>query len=173
MLGPSLVGLVFLAATLVLLIAYGYLVRGKNPKMPWYLCLVGGLVGYITSLMFWWIYGMLLWSPYRTQLIALGMSTDAEGWGFGELFIPPIVGFLFLWSTLASLLALRQPMRHRKIAVAGSNLIPGLLLSLLGMGSGSLSFLVFGLAVLLTGLCWGFILYRIAIRRSNLLFAQG
>jgi hypothetical protein len=169
---PSLIGLVFLAATLVLLVAIGYLVRGKNPKVPWYLGLLGGLIGYITSLMFWWIYGMVLWSPYRTQLIAFGMSIDTEGWVFGELFIPPVVGLLFLWSTWASLLALRQPMRYRKIAVVGSNLLPGLSLILLGTGSASSSFPAFGLAVLLTGLCWSFILYRIAIRRSNLIFAQ-
>jgi hypothetical protein len=121
--------------------------------------------------MFWWIYGMVLWSPYRTQLIAFG-STDFEGWAFGEVFIPPIIGFLFLWSTWASLLALRQPMRYRKMAVVGSNLIAGLLLMLLGAAYASLSCLALGLAVLLTGLCWSFVLHRIAFRRSNLIFSQ-
>jgi hypothetical protein len=139
----------------------------KNPKMPWYFCLVGCLFGYVTSLAFWWFLGMLVWLPYQTRQ-RFGIGLDAEGWGFGELFIPSIVGILFLFSTLASVLALRRRMRYRKIAVVGSNVMPGLLLFL----SGSLSFIYLGFGMLLAGLCWGLVLYRIAVRRTKLIFAQ-
>ena len=143
----------------------------KTPKMPWYFCLIGGLFGSVTSLAFWRLFGMVFWLPYPTRQ-SFGIGLDAEGWGFGEFFVPPIVGVLFLLSTLASMLALRQPMRYRKMAVVGSNMVPGLLLILRGIGSSSLDYLGFSIVMLLTGLCWGLILYRIAIRRTKLVFAE-
>jgi hypothetical protein len=143
----------------------------KNPRMPWYFCLVGGFFGYIASLAFWRLFGMLLWLPYPTRQ-SFGIGLDAEGWGSGEIIVPLIVGILFLLSTMASGLALRQPMRYREIAVVGSNMVPGLLLILLMIGSPDLSYLGFGLVMLLTGLCWGLVLYRIAIRRAKFIFAR-
>jgi hypothetical protein len=165
------IDLMLLSATLVILIAFGYRTWGKNPKMPWYFCLVGGLFGYVTSLVFWWFFGMLVWLPYQTRQ-RFGIDLDAEGWGLGEIFVPLVVGVLFLLSTLASVLALRQPMRYRKIAVVGSNMVPALLLILPVIGSSSLSYLGFVMLMLLTGLCWGLLLYGIAIRRTKFIFTQ-
>jgi hypothetical protein len=160
-----------LLATLAILIALGYLIWGKHPGIPLYFCMVGGLFGYVTSLIIWWLFGMLLWLPYQKQLNAFGMDVHDVGWAFGVYFIPPIIGLMFLLSTLASLIALRQSTRDRKMVVVGSNMVPGLLLLLLALGSASWGYLVFDIAMLLMGLCWGFILYRIAIRRSKLRFA--
>jgi hypothetical protein len=143
----------------------------KNPKMPWHFCLAGGLFGYVTSLAFWRLFGMLVSLPYPTRQ-SFGVGLDAEGWGFGEIIVPLIAGVLFLLSTLASVLALRQPMRYRKMAVVGSNMVPGFLLILPVIGSLSVSYLGFGIVMLLTGVCWGLILYRIAIRRTKLILAQ-
>src|SRR5258705_4468049 len=168
---PPLIELVFLLATMAIVIALGYLVWGKPPKITLYFCVAGGLFGYVTSLIIWWLFGMLLWLPYRKQLSASGMDIDDNGWAFGVLFVPPVIGLLFLLSTLASLIALRQSMRDRKLAVVGSNTVPGLLLMLLAIGSASWGYLGFDIVMLLMGLCWGLVLYRIAIRRSKLRLA--
>jgi hypothetical protein len=167
---PPIIKLMLPLATLAILIALGYQIWGKHQKMPLYFCVVGGLFGYVTSLVVWQLF-VLLWIPYQKQLGAFGLAMDVEGWGFGELFVPPVIGLLFLWSTLASLVALCQPMRNRKIAVIGSNIVPGLLLILLAAWQGSLAFLGFSTVMLLTGLCWGLVLYRIAIRHSKLRLA--
>jgi hypothetical protein len=170
MFAPPFIILTFLLVTSAILMALGFLRWGKNPKMPLYFCVVGGLFGYLTSVAIWRLF-VLLWMPYQKQLNAFGMGMDTEGWAFGELFVPPIIGLLFLWSTLASVMALRQPMRNRKIAVIGSNMVPGLLLISTATWNGSLALLGFSVVVVLTGLCWGLVLYRIAIRRRKLRLA--
>jgi hypothetical protein len=133
----SLIKLMLLSATLAILAALGYQIWGKHPRLPLYFCAVGGLFGYVTSLIIWWLFGMLLWLPYQKQLSAFGMDIDDNGWAFGVLFVPPVIGLMFLLSTLASLTALRQSMRDGKMAVVGSNMVPGLLLILLAIGTAS------------------------------------
>ena len=168
---PPLVRSIFILATMAVLIALGYQIWSKHPKMPLYFCLVGGLFGYVTSLAIWWLFGVLLWLPYEERLMAFGMAVDGEGWAFGVLLFPPVIGLMFLLSTLASLIALHQSIRDRKMAVLWSNMAPGLLLTLLAIGTASWGFLGFDIGMLLMGLCWGLALYQIAMRHSKLRFA--
>jgi hypothetical protein len=166
-----LIQLILLLATSAILIALGYQIWGKHPKISLYFCVIGGLLGYVTSLVTWWLFGMLLWLPYQQQLRNFDMGVDDNGWALGVFLVPPVIGLTFLLSTLASLIVLRQSMRDRKMAVVWSNMTPGILLTLLSIGTAGWGFLGFDVGMLLVGLCWGVVLYRIAVRHSKLRFA--
>jgi hypothetical protein len=142
-------------------------------RLPFYFypigSLLGGLVGFVASAITWWMLGAFWWMPYWRQLRAHGMNADDNGWAMGFALVPPIVGAAFLISTLISLIAVRWVERPKVVLIL-INLIPGLLIALLGING-----LFHGrywenpgfeTACLLIGFGWGACLQLLMARRS-------
>jgi hypothetical protein len=135
-----------------------------------YFCLVGGLVGCVTSFIAYWVLGALLWMPYWRELRDHGMDADDIGVAMGVVLVPPIIGGAFLVSTLVSLIVVRWT-GHPKLVFVLLNLVPGVLVASLGVnaivhgrGWGEPGFEI---ACLLIGLGWGATLHALTARRSG------
>ena len=107
--------------------------RDSN-RLPLYYCLVGGLVGCVASELALFALGGLLWFPYWRQLRDYGMHTDDIGEAMAVIVVPPIMGLAFLVSTLMSLIAVRW-IGHPKLVFIMLNLVPGLLVTLVGVNA--------------------------------------
>jgi UDP-N-acetylmuramyl pentapeptide phosphotransferase/UDP-N-acetylglucosamine-1-phosphate transferase len=144
-------------------------VRDSN-QLPLYFCLAGGLVGCVTSFIAYWLLAALLWFPYWRQLRDYGMHADDIEEAMGAVVVPPIIGVAFLISTLVSLIVVRWT-GHPKLVFILLNLVPGLLVTSLGVNAivhgRGWSEPGFEIACLLIGLGWGAALYMLMVRRRG------
>jgi hypothetical protein len=144
-------------------------VRDSN-QLPLYFCLAGGLVGCVASEVALMTLGSFLWMPYWRQLRDYGMYVDDIGVAMAVYLVPPFAGLAFLISTLMSLITVRW-IGHPKLVLILLNLVPGLLLTLVGVngilhGRGW-NDPGFEIACLLIGLGWGAALHALMVRRSG------
>ena len=99
------------------------------------------------------------------------MATDDIGAAAGMVVVPPVMGLAFLVSTLISLIAVRSSAAHLKAVFILLNLVPGLLVTSVGVNGiihgRSWSNPGFETACLLIGLGWGAALYALMIRRRG------
>ncbi len=132
--------------------------------------MVGGLVGCVASELALFALGGLLWFPYWRQLRDYGMHTDDIGEAMAVIVVPPIMGLAFLVSTLMSLIAVRW-IGHPKLVFIMLNLVPGLLVTLVGVNAilhgRGWSEPGFEIACLLIGWGWGAALYALMVRRRG------
>jgi hypothetical protein len=141
-----------------------------STQLPLYFCLAGGLVGCVTSAVAWWMLGTLLWLPHGRLLRDHGMATDDIGAAMGVFVVPPVIGLAFLVSTPMSLITVRW-IGHPKLVFILLNLVPGLLVTSLGVNAilhgRGWSEPGFEIACLLIGLGWGAALYMLMVRRRG------
>lgn len=145
----------------------------KAYHLSLWVCLAGGLFGAAMSAVAWLLLGRHFWMPNLSRLGARRMTADDNGWAMGLMFVPPVVGLMFVVSTFVSLIMVQYAwgFAHSGLVLLGLNVAPSLVQIFLCAKafrrSGYWEYPGFEIALVLIGIAWGSILNAIVLNGAG------